>query len=88
MALVALAVFFQMEERLTDPTGIANLTAADISEMIEWVIIRKPSEAELLARIERRHRAREQSKSAAIKRQRKKSRQKSNRNPEIEPVTK
>ena len=85
MALVALAVFFQMEERLTDPGGMANLTAADITEMIEWVIIRKPSEAELLARIERRHRARAQSKSAAIKRQRKKSRQKSNRNPEIEP---
>ena len=51
MALVALAVFFQMEERLTDPSGISNLTAADITEMIEWVIIRKPSEAELLERI-------------------------------------
>ena len=84
MALVALAVFFQMEERMTDPSGIANLTAADITEMIEWVIIRKPSEAELLERIERRHRAREQSKSAAIKRQRKKGRSKPSQNPEIE----
>ena len=74
MALVALAVFFQMEERMIDPSGITNLTAADITEMIEWVIIRKPSEAELLERIERRHRVRERSKSSAIKRQRKKSR--------------
>ena len=85
MALVALAVFFQMEERLTDPSGISNLTAADITEMIEWVIIRKPSEAELLERIEHRHRAREQNKSAAIKRQRKKGRRKLNRNPETMP---
>ena len=85
MALVALAVLFQMEERLTDPGGITNLTATDITEMIEWVLIRKPGEAELLQRMERRHRARQQSKSAAIKRQRKKRSQKARGNPEIKP---
>ena len=71
MALVALAVLFQMEERLNDPGGIGNLTASDITEMIEWAIIRKPTEAELLERMERRHRARAQSKTAALRRQRK-----------------
>ena len=83
MALVALAVCFQMEERLADPSGIANLTAYDITVMIEWVIIRKPSEAEVLERIQRRHRAREQSKAAALERQRKKRCQKSRKAPEI-----
>jgi len=82
MALVALAVCFQMEERLADPSGLANLTAYDITEMIEWVIIRKPSEAQILERIERRHRAREQSKNAALERQRKLRRQKSHKNSE------
>lgn len=81
MALVALAVCFQMEERLADPSGIADLTARDITELIEWAIIRKPSEEELLERIERRHRAREQSKSAALRSQKKKSRRKSRGNP-------
>ena len=71
MALVALAVLFQMEERLSDPGGIGNLTASDITEMIEWAIIRKPTEGELLERIERRHQARAQSKTAALRRQRK-----------------
>ena len=71
MALVALAVLFQMEERLSDPGGIGNLTASDITEMIEWAIIRKPTESELLERMERRHRARARSKTAALKRERK-----------------
>ena len=71
MALVALAVLFQMEERLSDPAGIGNLTAGDITEMIEWAIIRQPTESELLERIERRHQARARSKTAALRRQRK-----------------
>jgi SRSO17 transposase len=81
MALVALAVYFQMEERLVDPAGLGNLTASDITEMIEWVVIRKPSEAELLERIERRHRAREKSKMDALQRQRAKQQPKPARKP-------
>ena len=71
MALVALAVLFQMEDRLNDPSGIGNLTASDITEMIEWALIRKPTEAELLDRIERRHQARARSKASALRQQRK-----------------
>ena len=69
MALVALAVPFQMEDRLNDPGGIGNLTASDITEMIEWALIRKPTEAELLERMERRHQARARSKTSAQRRQ-------------------
>ena len=67
MALVAFAVLFQMEERLNDPGGIGNLTASDITEMIEWALMRKPAEAELPERIERRHQARARSKASALR---------------------
>ena len=81
MALVALAVNFQMEERMIDPDGLGNLTANDITEMIEWVVVRKPTEAELLDRIERRHRARSKSKRDALLRQREKQKPKPARKP-------
>ena len=62
MALVALAVLFQMQERMSEaPTAIPNLTAADIVELMEWALMKRPSEAELIARIERRHEKRERS---------------------------
>lgn len=59
MALVALAVLFTMQERMSGETGIVALTAADVVELMEWALIRRPTEAELLARIESRHRKRE-----------------------------
>ena len=62
MALVALAVLFQMQERMSEaPAAIPNLTAADIVELMEWALMKRPSEAELIARIERRHEKRERS---------------------------
>ena len=74
MALVALAVLFQMQERMSRAAPLPELTAADIMELMEWALIRRPSEAELIARISRRHEKREQ--SARNKRIAKKSRRK------------
>jgi SRSO17 transposase len=53
MALVALAVLFIMEERMSDELGLGQLTAADIVELMEWAVISKPTESELIARIQR-----------------------------------
>jgi SRSO17 transposase len=69
MALVALAVLFEMEERMMNPSGIGDLTATDVTEMIEWALINKPTESELLERMMRRHQARERSKRNALARQ-------------------
>ena len=66
MALVALAVLFQMQERLSGSALLPDLTAADIMEPMEWALIRRPSETELVARIARRHEKRKR--SAAHKR--------------------
>jgi SRSO17 transposase len=84
MALVSLAVLFQMEERLMNPTGIGNLTATDVTEMIEWVLITKPTEADLLARMKRRHRLREKSKQSALECQRQARREKVPKNPSLQ----
>lgn len=58
MALVALAVLFVMQERLSGALEIEELTAADVVELMEWALIKRPSEAALIARIEKRHRKR------------------------------
>ena len=79
MALVALAVLFQMQERMNDESCVPNLTSADIVELMEWALIKRPSEVELIARIEKRHAKRE--KSAKSKRRLQKRSQKSSIRP-------
>lgn len=66
MALVALAVLFQMQERMSGQSGITNLTNADVVELMEWALMKRPTEEELINRIMLRHLKRE--KSAASKR--------------------
>jgi len=61
MALVALAVLFQMQERQSGTCGISELTTSDIVELMEWALIKRPSEGELIARIQRRHAKRRRS---------------------------
>jgi len=61
MSLVALAVLFQMQERMAHSEALPNLTAADVVELMEWALVKKPTEAELTERILRRHRKRERS---------------------------
>jgi len=61
MALVALAVLFQMQERMSSTAPLPELTAADIMELMEWALVQRPSEAELIARITRRHEKRRRS---------------------------
>jgi len=72
MALVALAVLFQMQERMSGNALLPGLTAADIMELMEWALVQRPSEADLIARITRRHEKRQRSaankQSAAQKR--------------------
>jgi SRSO17 transposase len=69
IVLVALAILFEMEERMMNPTGISDLTATDVTEMIEWALITKPTEGELIERMMKRHQARERSKQNALVRQ-------------------
>ena len=76
MALVALAVLFQMQERQSEATGITQLATSDIVELMEWALIKRPSKKELLARIERRHEKRERSarnKRTALRRMQKRA---------------
>lgn len=76
MALVALAVLFQMQERMSEAAGLTQLTTADIVELMEWALIKRPSEADLIARIERRHEKRQRSarnKRAAQQKKRKRT---------------
>ncbi len=61
MALVALAVLFQMQERMSSTGPLSDLTAADIVELMEWALVQRPSEADLIARITRRHEKRRRS---------------------------
>ena len=81
MALVSLAILFTMEERLLNPLPIRELTCADIVELMEWVLIAKPSAGELLQRIERRHDKRRCAAASALKRQRHRARQKNTAKP-------
>lgn len=71
MALVILAVLFQMEERMMSPTGISDLTACDITDIIEWVLVAKPTEEEVIRRIENRHEDRRKSRRLYLDRQKK-----------------
>jgi SRSO17 transposase len=73
MALVSLAILFTMEERLLNPLPVSELTCADIVELMEWVLISKPSAGELLGRIERRHEKRRRAAASALRRQRKRA---------------
>lgn len=59
MALVALAVLFATQERRSGELSRTGLTMADVEELMEWALVRRPSEQELLARIEARHRKRQ-----------------------------
>ena len=79
MALVALAVLFQMQERMSTTALLPELTAADIMELMEWALIRRPSEVDLIERIARRHRKRET--SARNKRSAAESRRRNGANP-------
>ena len=74
MALVALAVLFVMQERMSGALEIGELTAADVAELMEWALIKRPSEAELTARIEKRHRQRRASAASKLRVQRKRKR--------------
>lgn len=71
MALVALAVLFVMQERMSGALEIGELTAADVVELMEWALIKRSSEAELTARIEKRHRKRRASAASKLRIQRK-----------------
>lgn len=46
---------------MSDELGLGQLTAADIVELMEWAVISKPTESELIARIQRSHERRETS---------------------------
>lgn len=71
MALVSLAILFTMEERQSGAFPVTELTCADIVELMEWVLISKPSAGALIERIERRHEKRRRAAANALKRQRK-----------------
>ena len=71
MALVSLAILFTMEERQSGAFPVTQLTCADIVELMEWVLISKPSAGALIERIERRHEKRRRAAANALKRQRK-----------------
>ena len=72
MALVSVALLFMMEERLLNPMEMPMLSAADIVEMMEWVLVQRPTEKELLERIRRRHTQRAKNKLGAVARDREK----------------
>lgn len=69
MALVSLAILFTMEERQSEAFPVSELTCADIVELMEWVLISKPSAGALVQRIERRHEKRQRAAANALKRQ-------------------
>ena len=71
MALVSLAILFTMEERQSEAFPVSELTCADIVELMEWVLISKPSAGALIQRIERRHEKRRRAAANALNRQRK-----------------
>jgi SRSO17 transposase len=73
MALVALAVLFVMQERISGQTGITNLTHADVVELMEWALIKRPTEAQLVERIINRHRKRDAAAASKRRVQRKRS---------------
>lgn len=73
MALVSLALLFLMEERLLNPLEMALLSAADVVELMEWALVKRPTEDEMLERVRRRHAKRALNGRNAAARQRKKS---------------
>ena len=58
MALVTLAVLFSTQERRSGELSRTGLTMADVQELMEWALVRKPTEQEILRRVEERHRKR------------------------------
>ena len=72
MALVALALYLTMEERLANPMAMPMLSVADIIEMMEWVLVKRPTAAGLMERIKRRHTKRAANARNAMARDRKK----------------
>ena len=59
MAMVSLALFFMMDQRLLLKESAPLLSAGDIVELLDWHLARKPTQAETVAAIEARHRQRE-----------------------------
>jgi SRSO17 transposase len=66
MALVAVAVLFGTIERVSGELCPDELTMADIEELMEWALVARPSEADLLDRIQKRHRKRRLSANAKL----------------------
>ena len=81
MALVSLALLFLMEERLLNPLEMPLLSAADVVELMEWMLIKRPTEEEMIERVRRRHAKRALNGRNAAARQRKKSRARKPRKP-------
>jgi SRSO17 transposase len=66
MALVAVAVLFGTIERVSGELCPGELTMADIEELMEWALVVRPTEADLLERIQKRHRRRRSSANAKL----------------------
>ena len=55
MALVGLALLFLLEEKEDCREAVPQLSAADITEMLDYYFARPRSAADLVDRIQRRH---------------------------------
>lgn len=73
MAMVGLAVLFMMEQRLLLARSAPLLSAPDIIQLLDWHLCRMRTEAEVIARIQRRHRQRERNATNAQNRSRKRT---------------
>ena len=73
MALVSLALLFLMEERLLNPMGLSLLSAADVVELLDWALVSRPTEEQMLQRVQRRHAQRARNGSNASARDRDRS---------------
>ena len=70
MALVALALLFMTEQRMLLAESAPLLSAADVVELLDWHLAKKPTHAQSVAAIEARHRQRERNALAAQNRAR------------------
>ena len=70
MALVSLALLFLMKERLLNPMGLSLLSAADVVELLDWALVSRPTEEQMLQRVQRRHAQRARNGSNASARDR------------------
>lgn len=73
MALVSLALLFLMEERLLNPMGLPLRSAADVVELLDWALVSRPTEEQMLQRVQRRHAQRARNGSNASARDRDRS---------------